>query len=106
MAIIGTFTKAQDGSFTGTLQTLTINAKLKLSPVEATKENAPSHRIFAGTREIGAAWEKTSKEQRIYCSVKIDDPSLPGTLFANLVEADKANEYNLVWSRPGTGKGK
>jgi|SRR6516165_2214745 uncharacterized protein (DUF736 family) len=106
MAIIGTFTKAQDGSFNGTLQTLTINAKLKLSPVDGTKQNTPSHRIFAGTREIGAAWEKTSKGERTYYSVKIEDPSLPGTLFANLVATDKANEYNLVWTRPGTAKAK
>jgi uncharacterized protein (DUF736 family) len=106
MAIIGTFTKAQDGSFTGTLQTLTINAKLKLSPVEVTKQNAPSHRIFAGSRQIGAVWEKTSKEQRTYYSVKIEDPSLPGALFANLVATEKANVYNLVWSRPGAGNGK
>ena len=38
-------------------------------------DNAPSHRIFAGRTEIGAAWAKKSRELREYLSVKLDDPS-------------------------------
>jgi len=106
MALIGTFTKGTDGNFTGTLQTLTINAKLKMVVAEKGKENSPSHRIFAGTREIGAAWEKTSQEGRTYYSVKIEDPSLVETLFASLVAAEKSGEFNLIWNRPGNTKTK
>jgi uncharacterized protein (DUF736 family) len=106
MAQIGIFTKGTDGNFTGTLQTLTINAKLTMVVAERGGTNSPSHRIFAGKREIGAAWEKTSKENRTYYSLKIEDPSLSSPLFASLVETDKADEYSLIWNRPGTSKSK
>jgi hypothetical protein len=40
-----------------------------------TNDNAPSHRVFVGRAEIGAAWPKRSTEGRDYLSVKLDDPS-------------------------------
>lgn len=104
MANLGTFTKAEDGSFTGTLRTLTLNAKVKIIPVSGGKENAPTHRIFAGEFEIGAAWTKTSQEQRTYYSVKIDDPSFAAPLFATLSGTDTPNGFALIWNRPGSAK--
>jgi uncharacterized protein (DUF736 family) len=47
--------------------------------------------------EIGAAWKRTSKDNTPYHSVKLDDPSFPTPIFANLVE-DEAG-YALIWSR-------
>ncbi|WP_235075540.1 DUF736 domain-containing protein, partial [Asaia sp. SF2.1] len=38
-------------------------------------ENAPSHRVFVGRVEIGAAWSRRSNEGRDYLSLKLDDPS-------------------------------
>src|SRR5262249_38598831 len=53
--------------------------------------------LAGGNFEIGAAWKRTSKENTVYHSVKLDDPSLPAPIYANLVEAE--GHYALVWSR-------
>jgi len=56
MANIGTFT-AQNGGFTGTLRTLTLNVKVELVSNEKGSENAPDYRLqVVGGAEIGAAW--------------------------------------------------
>ena len=98
MATIGTFSKSEDGSYAGSIKTLNLNVKqAQLRPVEKESENAPDYRIFAGGTEFGAAWKKTSRENRDYLSVKLDDPSFPAPIYANLVDADDG--YTLVWSR-------
>jgi uncharacterized protein (DUF736 family) len=53
--------------------------------------------VLSGSIEIGAAWKRTSKEGTVYHSVKLDDPSFPAPIFANLVEVETG--YALVWSR-------
>ncbi len=97
MATIGTFKRDADNSFTGAITTLTINAKIRFVPVQSDNEKGPSHRLFAGKAEIGAGWEKLSREGRPYISVKLDDPSLAAPIYASLTEADDAHQ--LVWSR-------
>ena len=98
MAQIGTFTRAEDGSYTGTIKTLALNIKARLIPAEPSQnEKAPAMRVMAGNVEIGAAWQRTSKENTVYHSVKLDDPSFPTPIFANLVAVDDG--YALVWSR-------
>jgi uncharacterized protein (DUF736 family) len=46
---------------------------------------------------IGAAWQRTSKDNTVYHSVKLDDPSFSAPIYANLVAVDDG--YALVWSR-------
>ncbi|RWI54710.1 MAG: DUF736 domain-containing protein [Mesorhizobium sp.] len=98
MATIGTFTKNGDG-YTGTVSTLTLDAKVQLRKAEKTSDKAPEFRIFAGRAEIGAAWKKTSNEGRDYLSIKLDDLSLPAPIQANLFEMENG-EHELIWSRP------
>ena len=98
MATIGTFMKSGDGSYNGSIRTLSLNVKqAQLKPVSKESENAPDFRIFAAGTEFGAAWKKTSRENRDYLSVKLDDPSFPAPIYANLVDAEEG--YSLVWSR-------
>jgi uncharacterized protein (DUF736 family) len=99
MSTIGNFTASGDG-YTGTVRTLNLNVKVKLVPNdEKDRANAPDFRILAGTGyEIGAAWKKTSKSDRPYLSVSLDDPSLPASIFARLVEGE-GGVHNLIWSR-------
>ena len=100
MAQIGTFTKGDNGSFNGTIKTLTLNVKAKFVPTEGDSERGPDFRIFAGATEFGAAWKKTAREtQREYLSVKLDDPSFPAPIYASLVEAEDGGEHSLIWSR-------
>jgi uncharacterized protein (DUF736 family) len=70
----------------------------RLLPTEPSQsEKAPNLRVLAGNVEIGAAWQRTSKENTIYHAVKLDDPSFPAPIYANLVAVDDG--YALVWSR-------
>lgn len=102
MATIGTFTKSGDG-FNGNVSTLTLDANVQVRPVEKTSDKAPDYRISAGRADIGAAWKKTSGEGRDYVSMKIDDPSLPAPILANLFEMSDG-EYELIWSRPNRNR--
>ena len=100
MANIGTFTKL-DAGFTGEIVTLSLKAKQVrlVEEVPSDNENAPSHRVFVGRVEIGAAWAKRSKEGNPYLSVKLDDPSFTGPIYANLVEDEGGKTHTLIWSR-------
>jgi uncharacterized protein (DUF736 family) len=97
MAIIGTFTKSGDG-YTGSLKTVTLSVKAKITPAEKENDKAPDFRIFAGQSEFGAAWKRTSNAGREYLSVKLDDPSFPAPVFASLVETEN-DGLVLIWSR-------
>jgi uncharacterized protein (DUF736 family) len=98
MATIGTFTKSDAGDYNGAIKTLTLNVKqATLRKAEKDNDKAPDFRIFAGQTEFGAAWKKTSRENRDYLSVKLDDPSFPAPIYASLVDADEG--YSLIWSR-------
>ena len=66
-ATIGTFTKQEDGSYAGAIKTLTLNVRqAQFRATEKTDEKAPDFRIFAGQTEFGAAWKRTSRENRDY----------------------------------------
>ena len=98
MAQIGSFTRGEDGTLTATIRTLSLNVKARFVPTKpSSNEKAPALRVFAGPVEIGAAWKRTSKDNTLYYSVKLDDPSFPTPIFANLVEVEGG--YTLVWSR-------
>ena len=96
MAIIGTFTK-QDNGYQGSISTLTVKAKISITPVEKTGDKAPDFRVYAANADIGAAWSATSKEGKDYLSVKLDDPSFPAAILCRLVSTDKG--HSLVWTR-------
>lgn len=100
MTQIGTFTRNSDGSYTGTIKTLAFNVQARLVPSDerTTSEKAPDLRVVVAGVEIGAAWRRTSKDERIYHSVKLDDPSFTAPIYANLFEGDDG-EHALIWSR-------
>ena len=98
MATIGTFTKDDAGNYNGSIKTLTLDVKkATFRKVEKDNDKAPDLRIFSGQTEFGAAWMKTSKDDRAYLSVKLDDPSFHAPIYASLVDADEG--YSLIWSR-------
>ena len=101
MATIGTFKKTGSNEYTGEIVTLSVQTKnVRIVPeARASGENAPSHRVFVGRAEIGAAWSKRSNEGRDYLGLKLDDPSFPAPVYATLSETDTAGQYALIWSR-------
>lgn len=99
MATIGTFTSTENG-FTGSIRTLALNVKARITRVDNPSEKGPQFRVFAGSVELGAAWQKRSSESdRDYLSVKLDDPSFPAPIYATLTAVDEDAEYQLIWSR-------
>jgi uncharacterized protein (DUF736 family) len=97
---IGSFTRSADGSITGSIKTLAIDAKARLIPTDpsTSSDKAPDLRVVVSGVEIGAAWRRTSKDDRPYHSVKLDDPSFTAPIYANLFEGQDG-EYALIWSR-------
>lgn len=107
MATIGTFTKQADGSYSGSIMTLSVQAKAVKIVFEESRasENAPSHRVMVGRAEIGAGWTKTSNEGREYLGLKIDDPSFTAPIYANLFEDQDGKSHSLIWSRQSRRNG-
>jgi uncharacterized protein (DUF736 family) len=100
MANIGSFKKV-GSELQGEIVTLSVQTKgVRIVP-ETTRvnDNAPSHRVFVGRAEIGAAWSKRSNEGRDYLSLKLDDPSFTAPIYANLFEDEDGQGYSLIWSR-------
>jgi len=106
MANIGTFKKTGN-DYQGEILTLSVQTKNVRIVTEANRasDNAPSHRIYVGRAEIGAAWSKRSNEGRDYLSVKLDDPSFIAPIFANLFDDEGGEGYTLIWSRPAKRNG-
>ncbi|MER8955528.1 DUF736 domain-containing protein [Mesorhizobium sp. M0833] len=102
MATIGTFKKSGNNEFTGDIVTLSVQAHgVRIVPeTRANGDNAPSHRVFVGRAEIGAAWAKQSNEGRNYLGLKLDDPSFNAPIFANLFDDEEGEGHSLIWSRP------
>lgn len=106
MANIGMFKKSATG-FQGEIVTLSVQAKGVRITAEDNRsnENAPSHRVYVGRAEIGAAWTKRSTEGRDYLAVKLDDPSFTAPIYANLFDDEDGESFNLIWSRPSARTG-
>jgi len=100
MANIGSFKKV-GSDFQGEIVTLSLQTKgVRIVPeTNRSNENAPSHRVYVGRAEIGAAWSKRSEEGRDYLSLKLDDPSFNAPIYANLFDDEAGEDYTLLWSR-------
>ena len=101
MATIGTFKKIGN-SFEGSIVTLSVQANgvRIVAEQNPASDAAPTHRVFVGRAEIGAAWTKRSEAGREYLSVKLDDPSFTAPIHANLCADNEGDGHTLIWSRP------
>ena len=102
MSSIGTFTPAKDGGWTGSIRTLTIDAKVRLVPNDNREhENAPAFRVLVGNARIGDAWEArtTGDHPKYYLRVRLDDPSLSKPFTAVLFPSEEGDRAQLVWNR-------
>lgn len=106
MANIGSFKKSGN-EYQGEIVTLSVQTKgVRIVPeANRSNDNAPSHRVFVGRAEIGAAWSKRSNEGRDYLSLKLDDPSFNAPIYANLFDDEGEDTFSLIWSRPNGRRG-
>lgn len=100
MATIGTFKMSGD-DYLGEIITLQVQAKnVRIVPdAGQPSEGAPSHRVYVGRAEIGAAWTKTTGGGRPYLNVKLDDPSFSNPIFATLTADEIGDGHTLTWIR-------
>src|ERR1017187_3435046 len=100
MATIGTFKKDGNG-YAGSIETLTLRAKITFEPTDKKSDKAPDFRVFHigddFTSEIGAAWKKTSKEGAEYLSVSLDDPNWVKKINGRLVKPGADEGHTLFW---------
>ncbi|WP_128945120.1 DUF736 domain-containing protein [Bradyrhizobium zhanjiangense] len=91
----------------GEIVTLSLQARnVRIVPeTSRSGDKAPSHRIYVGRVEIGAAWTKHSNEGRDYLGLELDDPSFTAPIFANLFADEKDEAFGLIWSRPSRRNG-
>ena len=89
---IGTFTLSNDGGWTGSIRTLTIDAKVRL---------VPNDRVLVGNARIGDAWDArtTGDNPKYYLRVRLDDPSLSEPFTAALFPSEEGDRAQLVWNR-------
>lgn len=97
MIQLGCFQGAEDG-YVGALKTLTLDVEVRIAPVTRANDKAPTHRVFVGDLECGAAWSLTDDKGGGVLNVKLDDPALAEPIYARLVSGPGAN-FLLVWSR-------
>ena len=103
---IGTFTPAKDGGWTGSIHTLTLDAKIRLVPNDdKTNDKAPAYRVLLGHSRVGDAWEAktTGDTPKTYLRLRLDDPAFPEPLNVALFPSDTGDKASLVWDRRKEG---
>jgi uncharacterized protein (DUF736 family) len=98
MAIIGVFTKQENGGFDGNIVVLTTSRNVVFTPLAKKGDKSPDYRITFGYCDIGAAW-KHQGDNGEYLSVRLDDPTFPTPINCRLVKTGSERGFNLIWER-------
>jgi uncharacterized protein (DUF736 family) len=98
-ALIGTFTKADNGVFTGKLETLAIKANITLQPNDdKEKDSHPDFIVLHGQNEIGVAWNRND-DRGHYVSIAFEEPSLAAGYYT-LGKSGVEKGYELRYRKP------
>ena len=105
MPAIGYVQRQNDGSFKGSIRTLSVSAEIAIIPNRGKIGEQPDYRILAGGVELGGGWIKTGEvSQREYIRIAMSAPELGNrTLYANLGRAagqDDDDTLAIIWN-PG-----
>lgn len=105
MAVIGTFTRAKNGGWEGSIRTFTTAVKVRFVPNDdRTSDTAPHFLIVTAQCEVGAAWVRRKSERPTeYLSVQFDDPAFERPFSAALFYAETGETAQLVWNRRHQG---
>ncbi len=105
MPAIGYVQRQSDGSFKGSIRTLSVSAEVIIAPNRGKTGEQPDYRVLSGGVELGCGWIRTGEvSQREYVRLAMSAPELgPRTLYANLGRAagqDDDDSYAIIWN-PG-----
>lgn len=103
MAAIGYVTKRSDGSFKGSLKTLSIRADIEIVANDAkTSDSQPDYRVTSDGVEIGAGWNRRAQSSgQDYVSLSLAAPEFgPRRLYANLGRAagEAEDRFAVIWN--------
>lgn len=105
MPTIANLNVKADGSFEGTLATLTVTAPIAIVPNgRKAKDSEPDYRVISRKNgfELGAAWTRMSQSTGAeYVSVSLSAPEF-GSIYANVANApgDDPMKKVLIWNPP------
>lgn len=99
MAIIGIFTKQENGTYSGTIETLTLKQRAIFEPLTKRGDKSPDYRITSGLTELGAAWTRNAVDGDAHFSVSLDDPSFSAPIKCRLVKSGAEDVFSLIWER-------
>ena len=105
MPAIGYVQRQTDGSFKGSIRTLSVSAEVTIVPNRGKTGEQPDYRVLSGGVELGGGWIRTGEvSQREYVRLAMSAPELgQRTLYANLGRAagqDDDDAYAIIWN-PG-----
>lgn len=103
MSVIGFFRREGDG-FVGRVETLSMEAVVRLAPSGRQSAKSPDMLVFKGEHEIGAAWRADAGSGALY-NVKLDDPTWPEPINTRLMAAEDG-VLPLTWIRRAEEKDK
>ncbi len=105
MPAIGFVNKLDDGSYRGTLRTLSISAALKIIPNKEKKPGSdqPDYRVYGNDAEIGGGWDRKNKDTGAdFVALSFAAPEFgPRRLYANLSRmagSDRDDEFAVIWN--------
>ena len=103
MPAIGYVQRLADGSFKGSIRTLSVNAEIAIIPNRGKTGEQPDYRVLSNGVELGGGWIRTGEvSQREYVRLAMSAPELgQRTLYANLGRAagqDDVDSYALSWN--------
>lgn len=69
--------RQSDGSFKGSIKTLSVNADIQIVPNRGKTGEQPDYRVLAGSVELGGGWVRTGEvSQREYVRLAMSAPEL------------------------------
>lgn len=97
MPIIGRFYRDADGSFIGSIITLSVQSgNVRVVPVAGAAPDSPTHHVMVAQANIGEG--RAGADGRV--RLALDDPSFADAIEADLVEQPDG-AFSLVWHRRG-----
>lgn len=105
MPAIGYVQRSNDGSFKGSIRTLSVSAEIQIVPNRGKTGEQPDYRIVSNGVELGGGWVRTGEVSgREYVRLTMSAPELGSRpLYANLGRAagqEDDDAFAIIWN-PG-----